>query len=71
VIGRITPCLPPLIVPDTRRPGALTSPQTLRLEPAVMAELDGQAARLGCSRAALSRALLAQGVAQLREALPA
>ena len=61
----------PLIVPDTRRPGALTGPHTLRLEPDVVKELEGQAARLGCSRAALHRALLAQGVAQLREAMPA
>ena len=59
---------PPLIVPDTRRPGALLPPLPLRLEPAVIVELDGQAARLGCSRVALIRALLAQGVAQLREA---
>ena len=65
------PAALPLIVPDTRRPGALTEPHTLRLEPAVVAELEGQAARLGCSRAALHRALLARGVAELREALPA
>ena len=63
--------LPPLIVPDTRRPGALMPPISLRLPPAVVADLEGQAARLGCSRAALTRALLAQGVAQLREAMPA
>ena len=60
-----------VIVPDMCRPGALSPPIGLRLPPAVVADLDGQAARLGCSRAALSRALLAQGVAQLREALPA
>jgi hypothetical protein len=60
---------PPLIVPDTRRPGALLPPLSLRLPPALVSDLDGQAARLGCSRAALSRALLSQGVAQLREAL--
>lgn len=65
------PAAPPLIVPDTRRPGALLPPMALRLPPEVAADLDGYAARLGCSRAALSRTLLAQGVAQLREAMPA
>ena len=65
------PTAPPLIVPDTRRPGALTPPLSLRLERSVLTDLDGQAARLGCSRAALHRALVAQGVAQLREAMPA
>lgn len=61
---------PPLIVPDLNRPGALL-PQSVRLPPALVADLDGQAARLGCSRAALSRALLTQASAQLREALAA
>jgi hypothetical protein len=64
-----TPPPIPLIVPDTRRPGALLPPLSLRLPPALVADLDGQAARLGCSRAALSRALLAQASAQLAEAL--
>ncbi|MFN7228285.1 MAG: hypothetical protein ACK5UG_04435 [Synechococcaceae cyanobacterium] len=59
----------PLIVPDTRRRGALSPPLSLRLPPALASDLDGQAARLGCSRAALSRALLAQASAQLAEAL--
>lgn len=63
------PAAPPLVVPDTRRPGALLPPLTLRLPPALVADLNDQAARLGCSRAALSRALLAQGSAQLAEAL--
>lgn len=62
---------PPLIVPDTRRPGALQAPWPVRLPPALVADLDGQAEALGCSRAALTRALLTQGVAQLREALTA
>ncbi|MEY3463978.1 MAG: hypothetical protein RLZZ468_1756 [Cyanobacteriota bacterium] len=61
----------PLIVPDTRRPGALLPPLSLRLPAALVADLDGQAARLGCSRAALSRALLSRGVAQLQETMPA
>ncbi len=65
------PAAPPLIVPDMNRPGALLPPLSMRLPADVVADLDGHAARLGCSRVALSRALLAQGVAQLRDALPA
>ena len=65
------PAAPPLIVPDTRRPGALLPPLSLRLPPALVADLDGQAALLGCSRAALSRALLAKASAQLADALAA
>lgn len=65
------PAAPPLIVPDTRRPGALLPPRGLRLQPDVGAALDTYAARLGCSSAALTRALVAQGVAQLAEALAA
>lgn len=67
----VMPPAPPLIVPDTRRPGALLPPLSLRLPPALVADLDGQAARLGCSRAALSRALLSRGVEQLQESSPA
>ena len=59
-----------LIVPDTRRPGALLPPLTLRLQPALVADLDGHAARLGCSRVALVRTLLAQEVAKLKDAMP-
>jgi hypothetical protein len=61
---------PPLVIPDLNRPGALL-PQSLRLPPKLVADLDGQAVRLGCSRAALSRALLSRGVEQLRESMPA
>ena len=65
------PAAPPLIVPDTRRPGALLPPLSLRLPPALLADLERQAARLGCSRTALSRALLAPASAWLAEALAA
>lgn len=65
------PAAPPLIVADIRRPGALMPPMSLRLPPSLVADLDGQAAQLGCSRAALSRALLAQASAQLADALAA
>lgn len=65
------PAAPPLVVPDTRRPGALLPPISLRLSPALVADLETQAAVLGCSRAALSRALLVQASAQLAEALAA
>jgi hypothetical protein len=61
---------PPLIVPDTRRPGASMQLLTMRLPPALVADLDELAARLGCSRVALIRTLLTQGVAQLKEVLP-
>lgn len=60
----------PFVVPDQHRPGVLLPPRGLRLPPTVAADLDAQAARLGCSSAALTRALVAQGVAQLREGLP-
>jgi hypothetical protein len=58
------PTAPLTIVPDAWRP----APLSLRLTPELAADLDTQAARLGCSRAALSRALIARGVQQLREA---
>ena len=64
------PAAPPLIVPDIRRPGALLTPMSMRLPPALVVDLDAQAIRLGCSRVALSRALLARGVEQLKEARP-
>jgi hypothetical protein len=60
----------PFHVPDQNRSGALLPPRGLRLPPQVGAAIDTHAARLGCSSAALTRALVAQGVAQLREALP-
>jgi hypothetical protein len=60
-----------LMVADTRRPGALLPPLSVRLPPALVSDIDGQAARLGCSRVALIRALLARQVAQLQEALAA
>jgi hypothetical protein len=67
---RGSPAAPPLIVPDTRRPGASMQLLTMRLPPALVADLDELAARLGCSRVALIRTLLTQGVAQLKEVLP-
>jgi hypothetical protein len=60
----------PLHVPDQNRSGALLPPRGLRLPPQVGAALDTHAARLGCSSAALTRALVAEGVKQLQEAMP-
>jgi hypothetical protein len=37
----------------------------LKLPPAALAQLQAQADRLGCSRTALARTLLLQGLAQL------
>ena len=66
--GCAMPSPSPLIVPDLRRPGGLSQPLNFRLPPRLVADLDAQASRLGCSRVALSRALLARGVEQLKEA---
>lgn len=60
----------PFHVPDQHRPGALLPPRGLRLPPQVGAAIDTHAARLGCSSAALTRALVAQGVERLQEAMP-
>lgn len=62
--------VPPLHVPDQHRTGALLPPRSLRLQPQVGAAVDAYAARLGCSSAALTRVLLAQGVERLQEAMP-
>ena len=69
-MSHFMPATQTFVVPDTRRPGALLPLMSLRMPPGLVADLDGHAARLGCSRAALSRALLVQGVAQLRDARP-
>jgi hypothetical protein len=61
------PAAPPLIVPDMNRPGALLPPLSMRMPPALVADLDGHAARLGCSRIALIRRLLAQQLEELRK----
>ena len=56
-------------VPDQNRTGALLPPRGLRLPPHVGEAIDSHAERLGCSSAALTRALVARGVEQLQEAL--
>lgn len=61
------PTAPLTVVSDAWCP----APLSLCLTPELAADLDTQAARLGCSRVALSSALIARGVQQLIEATAA
>ena len=58
-----------IFVPDQNRTGALLPPRGLRLPPHLGEAIDSHAERLGCSSAALTRALVARGVEQLQDAL--
>lgn len=57
-----------IVVADYRRPGQPLPPWSLRLPPTVAADLEQQAGRLQTTRAGLARALLAQGLANLKAA---
>lgn len=59
---------PTMVVPDYRRPGQSLPPWSLRLPPKVAADLEQQADRLQTTRAGLARALLAQGLENLKAA---
>jgi hypothetical protein len=58
----------PLVVLDHRCPGQAMAPLPIKVPAAVAAQLQAQAARLGCCRTALARTLLLQGLAQLKAA---
>jgi len=60
----------PFVVPDHRCPGQPMAPMPLKLPPAALAQLQAQSDRLGCSRTALARTLLLQGLAQLEAVTP-
>jgi hypothetical protein len=55
----------PLVVLDHRCPDQPMAPFSVKVPAAVPAQLQAQAARLGCCRTALGRALQLQGLAQL------
>jgi hypothetical protein len=56
----------PFLIPDCRRPGEPMAALPLKLPQAAAAQLQATAERLGCSRTALGRALLLQGLALLQ-----
>jgi hypothetical protein len=58
---------PPLIR-DWRRPGQSMEALPVKLPADLMAQLQHRADRLGCSRAALARDLVAQGLERLESA---
>ena len=60
-----TPSPAPLLVLDHRCPGQPMATLPVKLPAAALAQLQAQADRLGCSRTALARTLLLQGLAQL------
>ena len=55
-----------LVVLDHRCPGQAMAALPIKVPAAVAAQLQAQADRLGCSRTALARTLLLQGLAQLQ-----
>lgn len=56
----------PFLIPDCRRPGEPMAALPLKLPQAAAVQLQATAERLGCSRTALARALLLNGLAQLQ-----
>jgi hypothetical protein len=62
------PAPPPLVVPDYRRPGQAMATVPIKLPRSLAEALQHRAARLGCSRGALGRALIAQGLERLESA---
>lgn len=56
------------LIPDCRRPGEPMAALPLKLPQAAALQLQAAAEQLGCSRTALGRALLLQGLAQLPQA---
>jgi predicted transcriptional regulator len=61
----------PLVVPDYRRPGQAMANVPIKLPPDLLEALQHRAERLGCSRGALGRALIAQGLERLESAAAA
>jgi predicted transcriptional regulator len=61
----------PLVVPDYRRPGQAMVSVPIKLPPDLLEALQHRAERLGCSRGALGRALIAQGLERLETAAAA
>lgn len=56
-----------LAIPDFRRPGSQQFQLGLRVPVAAVQRLDTQATRIGSTRAALARALLMRGLAELEK----
>lgn len=61
------PTAPP-VIRDWRRPGQPMASLPVKLPADLMAQLQHRADRLGCSRAALARDLLASGLERLESA---
>ena len=62
------PAPPPLVVPDYRRPGVAMPSIPVKLPPDLLEALQHRAERLGCSRGALARVLIARGLSDLEAA---
>jgi hypothetical protein len=58
--------MPALPLIDHRRPGVQMAPVPVKLPPDLLEALQAQADRLGCSRGALARALIDNGLEQLQ-----
>jgi hypothetical protein len=58
----------PLVVPDMRTPGQKMATVPVKLPQPLAETLQRRAGLLGCSRGALGRALIAQGLEQLEAA---
>jgi len=58
----------PLVVPDYRRPGRQMASVPIKLPEHLAEALQHRAERLGCSRGALGRVLIAQGLEWLESA---
>ena len=56
----------PFVIADCRRPGEPMAALPLKLPQAAAVQLQATAERMGCSRTALARALLLNGLAQLQ-----
>lgn len=65
------PDSPPLVVPDYRRPGQAMASVPIKLPADLLAQLQNRADLLCCSRAALGRVLIAQGLERLETAAAA
>lgn len=63
--------MPPVTVPDLREPHAPMLHKGIRLPAPLVEQLAHQAALIGCSPAALTRALVARGSREVAAALAA
>jgi hypothetical protein len=63
------PEIPSLLLPDFRRPGQAMASVPIKLPPDLLEALQHRADQLGCSRGALGRALIAQGLERLDVAI--